>query len=267
MIIIKTQQEIEIMREGGKILARILKMVAEKVEPGIGTKELNTFAEQEIRKAGGWPAFKGYHKFPTTLCTCINSEIVHAPALPDRKLKSGDILSIDVGMRYPARPVRRSPDSEAYRDVGGKGLVTDTSITVPVGKISKEAKKLLSVTKKSLNLAIKKIKPGISLGNISYTIQEFVEKNNFNVVRDLVGHGVGKKVHEEPQIPNYGLKNTGPILQAGMTLAIEPMVTAGDFKVIVDKDKQTFKTKDGSLSAHFEHTVLVIERGSEILTK
>jgi len=250
MIIIKTNKEIEFMRQGGRILARVLKLVAERARPGVGTKELDEFAESEIRKAGGQPAFKGYRGFPSTLCTSINSEVVHAPAIPDRKLKEGDILSLDAGVRYPVK----------------KGMVVDAAITLPVGKVSHKAKRLIKVTKKSLDLAIKKIRPGIYLGDISFTIQNFVEKNNFNVIRELVGHGVGRRVHEEPQIPNYGLKKTGPILQPGMTLAIEPMVAMGDFSVMLDKDKQTFKTKDGSLSAHFEHTVLVTEKGSEVLT-
>lgn len=250
MIPLKTAQEIALMRQGGHILARILKLVEEQVKPGLGTKELDELAESEIRLVGGFPAFKGYRGFPSSLCTCLNEEIVHAPALPNRQLKQGDILSLDLGMRYPAK----------------KGLVVDMAITLPVGKVSKDVQKLIHVTRKALNLAVKKIKPGLHLGDVSLAIQEFVEKNGFNVVKELVGHGVGRKVHEEPQIPNYGLKNTGPILELGMTLALEPMVTMGDFKVILDKDKQTFKTADGSLSAHFEHTVLVTEKGSEVLT-
>ncbi len=251
MIIIKSQQEIKIMRQSGRILAQILNLLVKKVKPGIGTKELNQIAEREIRLAGGWPIFKGYQGFPTTLCTSINSEVVHAPAIPDRKLKSGDILSIDIGIKYPAK----------------NGMITDMSTTVAVGKISKPAKKLIETTKKALNLAIKTVKPGVHLGDISNVIQKYAEKNNFNVVRDLVGHGVGRKLHEPPQIPNYGLPGSGPILQAGMTLAFEPMVTAGTYEVKIDKNGQTYKTKDGSLAAHFEHTILVTKKGSEILTK
>jgi len=251
MIIIKSKKEIETMRQGGKILAQILDMVVKKVKPGVGTRELDQLAEDEIKLAGGWPAFKGYRRFPSTLCTCINDEVVHAPAIPNRVLQDSDILSIDVGMRYPAK----------------NGLVTDMSITVPVGKISKQAKKLINVTRKSLNIAIENIKPNMPLGNTSHAIQEYVEKNKFSVVRELVGHGVGQKVHEEPQIPNYGAKNTGPVLQSGMTLAIEPMVTIRSHEVIVGKDMQTYKTLDNSLAAHFEHTVVVTSSGCDVLTK
>jgi len=251
MIIIKSKDEIEIMREGGKILAQILDKVIKEVKPGMGTRYLDKLAEDEIKLAGGWPAFKGYHRFPSTLCTCINEEVVHAPAIPDRKLKEGDLLSIDVGMRYPAK----------------NGLVTDMATTVAVGNYSRVAKKLMEVTTKCLEEAIKQVKPGANLGNISAVIQKHAEKNKFNVVRELVGHGVGQKVHEPPQIPNYGVKNTGPVLAPGMTLAIEPMVVAGNYEVEIGKDGQTYRTADGSLAAHFEHTVLVTESGVEILTK
>ena len=251
MIPIKTQSEIEIMRQCGKHLARILNLLVKQVKPGINTKDLDQIAEDEIKKINGWPAFKGYRGFPTAICTCINEEIVHAPAKPGRALKDGDILSIDIGLRHPIK----------------HGLITDMAITVPVGKIPKSTKKLLDITKKSLDLAIKKIKPQRYLGDISYTIQNFVEKNKFNVVYELVGHGVGHKLHEPPQIPNYGEKGTGPILKPGMTLAIEPMVVVGEPEVIEDYKTSAFKTKDNSLVAHFEHTVLVTEKGSEILTK
>jgi len=251
MIPIKSKAEIAIMREAGKILAQILDLVLSKVKVGTSTKELDKFAEQEIRKVNGFPIFKGYQKFPTALCACINSEVVHAAAIPDRKLKDGDIFSVDVGMRYPAK----------------NGMIVDMAKTVPVGKISDQAKRLIKITEESLNIAIKKIKSGIHLGDISYAIQYYVEENNFNVVREMVGHGVGKKLHEEPQVPNYGLSGTGPILMPGMTLAIEPMVTIGHWKLIQDKKNYAFKTQDNSLSAHFEHTVLVTENESEILTK
>ncbi len=239
------------MRQGGKILARILNLLQKKVKPGVGTKELNNLAEDEIRLAGGWPAFKGYQGFPSALCTCLNTEIVHAPAIPNRQLKEGDILSLDLGIRYPAK----------------NGLVVDAAITLPVGKVSREVKKLIETTRQALTLAIKKIKPGRPLGDVSAEIQKYAEKNSFNVIRDLVGHGVGYKVHEEPEIPNYCRFDRGPILEPGMTLAIEPMITLGHHAVVVDKNKHTYRMKDESLCAHFEHTVLVTERGSEILTK
>ncbi|MFC1622570.1 type I methionyl aminopeptidase [Patescibacteria group bacterium] len=251
MIPIKNQQEIEIMRSGGKILATLLNLLKKQAQTGIGTLELDKFAENYILSQGGQPAFKGYHGFPSTLCTCLNSEVVHAPAKPNRVLKQGDILSIDVGMRYPAK----------------QGLITDMAITLPIGKIDKLERKLIKTTKDCLAQAVKIIKPGVYLGDVSHAIQTLAEKNNFNVVRDLSGHGVGKKLHEEPQVLNYGLKNTGPILQSGMTLAIEPMLTAGSYEIILAKDKQTYLTRDNSLSAHFEHTVLITPQGAEILTK
>lgn len=239
------------MREGGKILAQVLDLVVKEVGVGVGTKYLDKLAEKKILEMGGWPAFKGYRKFPTSLCTCINDEVVHAPATPDRVLEEGDIVSIDVGMRYPKKT----------------GLVTDMAVTVPVGKVSREARKLISATKKALEMAIKSVKPGKHLGDVSAAIQKEAEKNKFNVVRELVGHGVGQKVHEEPQIPNYGEPGTGPILKPGMTLAIEPMVVMGNYELEVGKNGQTYKTIDNSLAAHFEHTVLVTGKGAEILTQ
>jgi methionyl aminopeptidase len=251
MIIIKNRDQIEQMKKGGVILARILKAAAQIVGPGIGTAELDDFVEREIRVAGAFPIFKGYHGFPTALCTSINDEVVHAPAKPNRILKEGDIVGLDLGLRYPAK----------------NGLVVDAATTVPVGKISKPAKKLMNAAEDALNTAIKKIKPGIKLGDISAAIQVEVEKKGFSVVRDLVGHGVGEKLHEEPQIPNFGLPGTGPVLAAGMTLAIEPMIAAGHYAVVEDRQTGAFKTADQSLSAHFEHTILVTAKGREILTK
>lgn len=248
---IKTPSQIETIRQSGQILARVLNLLIKKVKVGVGTKYLNDLAEDEIIKAGGWPIFKGYQGFPTAICSCLTTEIVHAPAIPDRILQAGDLLTIDAGIRFPAK----------------KGMITDMAITVPIGQISKAEEKLLKVTRQSLDLAIEKIKPGIHLGDLSFAIQEFVEKNGFNVIRELVGHGVGEKLHEEPQIPNYGLKGTGPILKSGMTLAIEPMVSMGHYAIALAKNKITYKMHDDSPCAHFEHTVLVTEKGSEILTK
>lgn len=251
MIQIKSAQQIEIMRAGGKILAHVLKLVGAAVRPGIGTKKLNQIAEQEIIQAGGFPIFKGYHGFPTGLCVSVDDEVVHGPALPNRQLQEGSLVGLDLGIRYPAK----------------NGLITDMAVSVPVGKISPAAQKLLQVTESVLYAAVQNIKAGIHLGDISFAIQTAVEKNGFNVVRELVGHGVGKKLHEEPQIPNYGLLGSGPILASGMTLAIEPMVVAGDFDLIIDPQNKAYKTADGSLSAHFEHTILVTEHGFEILTQ
>jgi len=262
MIIIKTNKEIAIMRRGGKILAEILKKLAAEVKPGVTTGHLEKMACSLIKSAGGRPSFKGYKSmhdsraFPTALCTSINNEIVHAPALPARRLRPGDIIGIDLGMEYPC-----GKDTHGY--------YTDMAVTVPVGKVSKQAKKLINVTKKSLELAIKQVKPNNNLSLIGLAIQTYVEANGFSVVRDLVGHGVGTAVHEEPQVPNYVIKGKAfddVVLKPGMTIAIEPMVNEGGWKVKSGKDGFTIVTADGSLSAHFEHTVAVTEKGCEILT-
>lgn len=261
MIIIKTKREIEILRQGGKILAAIFKKIAKEVKPGITTGYLENLAVGLIKEAGGRPSFLNYKSlmetkaFPTALCTSINSEVVHAPALPSRKLSAGDIIGIDIGMEYPFGP-----------DV--RGYYTDMATTVAVGKINRQARRLLAVTKKSLELAIKTTKPGIALSAMSKVIQEYVESQGLSVVRDLVGHGVGTAVHEEPQIPNYVVESSNSIvLKPGMVLAIEPMVNLGGSAVKSLRDGFTIVTADGSLSAHFEHTVVVTEKGCEILTE
>jgi len=263
MIIIKTEKEIAIMRQGGKILASILKKLIKEVQPGVSTGHLEKMANSLIKQAGGRPSFKGYksmheaYAFPTALCTSINNEIVHAPALPSRKLKLGDIIGIDLGLEYPYS--KNLP-----------GYYTDMAVTIPVGKVSKEAKKIITVTKKALELAIKQVKPNSSLNDIGRAIQQYVEAQGFSVVRELVGHGVGTAVHEEPQVPNYeivdkSMKNI--ILKPGMAIAIEPMVNAGDWKVKNGDDGFTILTNDDSLSAHFEHTVVVTKKGCEVITK
>lgn len=269
MIIIKTEKEIEIMRRGGRILAEILKQLAIAAKPGATTGHLEKMACDLIKAAGGRPSFKGYKSmrdaraFPTALCASINNEVVHAPALPPRKLNSGDIIGLDLGMEYP------SPVSGQKL---GRGYYTDMAVTVAAGKISKQAKKLINVTKKSLELAIKQVKPGNALNDIGRAIQQYVEKQGFSVVRELVGHGVGTAVHEEPQVPNYEISDNSErsgeniILKPGMTIAIEPMVNAGGWKIKTGKDGFTVLTADGGLSAHFEHTVAVTEKGCEILT-
>jgi len=263
MIIIKSDKEIAILRAGGKILSAVLKEVASRVRPGTTTGELEQKAVSLIKAAGGRPAFKGYktihdaRAFPTALCTSINSEVVHAPAVPSRKLNSGDIVGIDIGMEYP---------------FGEKvhGYYTDMAITVAVGKITPAAKKLMKATKKSLMLAIEQVKPGNTLNDIGQTVQDSVEAEGFSVVRDLVGHGVGTAVHEDPQIPNYrilGSNFENTVLAPGMVIAIEPMVNMGGYKVKSLADGFTIATADKSLSAHFEHTVAVTETGHEVLTK
>lgn len=249
MIIYKTQKDIELLAKGGKILGEILKQVAKTVRPGIGTKELDDLAERLILQSGGQPSFKHYRTsndarpFPTTLCTSINDEVVHAPAIPNRILKEGDIIGLDIGMQY-------------------KGLYTDMAVTVGVGQISKQAQRLLNVTQEALSLGLEQVKEGNHLSDIAKAIQAYVEKNGFSVVRELVGHGVGKKVHEDPNVPNFVTEESKLIpIKRGMTIAIEPMVNVGGWQIEVADDDTTFKTVDGSLSAQFEHTVAIDHNG------
>lgn len=250
MSLIKTEAEIKQLRIDGRILAGILKQVADVVRVGVTTGELNELAEKLIDETGGDPSFKGFGKlnpFPAGLCTSINEEIVHG--IPsDRKLKDGDIVSLDIGMER-------------------NGLFTDTSTTVAVGKISKRTKQLIKVTQKALELGIKQCRVGNTLGDIGQAIQSYVEKHGFGVVRDLVGHGVGHGVHEDPVIPNFGAKGAGMRLKEGMVLALEPMVTIGDYNIDHQEDNWTIKTADDSLSAHFEHTVAITKKGPIIITE
>ena len=265
MITIKTAQEIQIMKEGGWLLAKILKELAQKVKPGITTKELDKVASGLVFACGAKPAFLGYQGFPASLCTSVNEQIVHgAPA--ELKLKEGDIIGLDLGILYPAKSCQSCPMAQTCNPAN-EPFFTDAALTVAVGKISPEAKKLIEAAKKSLDIAIEKIKPGVHLGDISFAIQKYVESQGFSVIRDLVGHGVGRALHEEPEIPNFGRPGQGPILKEGMTLAIEPMISAGDFKIKQSKDGFGFETKDRSLAAHFEHTVAVIKEGCQVLTK
>lgn len=260
MITIKKANEIELIRQGGKILGQIMRQLIAEIKPGATTGHLEQMADFLIKQAGGRPSFKGFKSdkddkpFPTALCACINNEVVHAPSLPSRELKAGDIINIDIGMEYPIANKR--------------GYYTDMAATVAVGKVSREAQKLIRVTKRALILGIEQVRPGNSLNNIGKAIEQYVATSGFSVVRDLVGHGVGYDLHEDPQIPNYELSyNKKIILKPGMVLAIEPMVNTGDFKVKTGADGLTILTVDGSLSAQFEHTVLVTEQGHEILTK
>lgn len=273
MIIIKNEKEIELMRQGGKILSGILKKIIAEVKPGIDTGKLEEMACKMIKDAGGSPAFKGYktvldeRPYPTALCTSINSEIVHAPALPPRMLKEGDIIGIDVGMEYPVGVKTKGHQNNNMSKLGG--YFTDMAVTVPVGKVTPEIDKLIKTTKRSLELGIEKVKPGNSLNDIGKAIQEYAEENGFSVVRDLVGHGVGKKVHEDPQVPNFEIKFNdmkNEILEPGMTIAIEPMINLGSYRLKLLRDGFTIATVDNKMSAHFEHTVLVTEHGHEILT-
>ncbi|MFA5047889.1 MAG: type I methionyl aminopeptidase [Patescibacteria group bacterium] len=252
---IKTPQQIKTMREGGKILAKVLDLVIKKVKPGITTGELNKYAEDLIKGYGATASFKNYKAswaddpYPAALCVSVNNEVVHGLPDDDRKLKNGDIVGLDCGLKY-------------------KGLYTDMAKTVVVGGVSKGIKKLLTVTEESLYKGIRQAKVGNRISDISRAVQDHVEKNGFSVVRQLCGHGVGLSAHEDPQIPNYVEKNLPDIkLAAGMTLAIEPMVNAGDYLVETLDDGWTVVTADGKLSAHFEHTIVVTEKGGEIITK
>jgi methionyl aminopeptidase len=253
MIRIKTKEDIEKLREGGKRHAEILRKVSEIVAPGITTKELDEYAHRLIVEGGDKPAFLGYtpegvsYPYPASLCVSVNDEIVHG--IPsDFVLEEGDIVSLDLGLVH-------------------KGMITDGAVTVPVGRVSKTAEKLLEVTKGALNVAIKNIKPGKRTGDIGYAIEEFVKPYGFGIVKILAGHGVGYAVHEDPYVPNYGKPNTGELLRPGMVLAIEPMLTLGTDEVYVTEDEYTYITADAKLAAHFEHTIVVTEDGCEILTK
>ncbi len=255
MITIKNENEIELLRQGGKILGGIMKQLLAEIKPGATTGHLEQMADFLIKEAGGVPAFKGFKSgkrdkpFPTVLCACLNDEVVHAPSLPSRQLKSGDIINLDVGMKY-------------------KNFYTDMAATAAVGKASREAQKLIKVAKQALVVAIEQVRPGNSLNNIGKAVERYVNTTGFSVVRDLVGHGVGYGVHEDPQVPNYDLSyNNKIILKPGMVLALEPMINAGDWRIKDGADGLTILTADGSLSAQFEHTVVVTETGHEILTR
>jgi methionyl aminopeptidase len=246
MILVKTKEEIVIMAEGGNILADIMKELKKRVEPGITTKELDRVAETLILKSGGQPSFKGYQKFPAALCASLNEEIVHAVP-SQRKLKEGDILSLDLGIYY-------------------KGFHSDMAFTLPVGDVPSDVQRIIRVTRKALKRGIKKVKIGNTFGDISNTIQRYVESQGFNVVRDLCGHGIGKELHEEPQILNYGKRHSGPEIKEGMTFCLEPMVTAGGWKLKRSADGFGFETADGSLSCHFEQEIVATKDGAKILT-
>lgn len=255
MIRIKNKQEIETIAEGGRRLSTVITKVKNAAHKGVKLQDLDELAKELIEKQGGRPSFLHYsnspdiEEFPSSICACINSEVVHAFGNRAYELKDGDILSLDIGMEY-------------------MGFYSDMAITFGIGKISEDAKRLIQVTKNVLVLGIKQLKPSKPLSLYSRTVQEYVEKNGFSVVRNLVGHGVGYEVHEEPHIPNY-IDNRFDeiILKPGMVLAIEPMVNMGRPEVEIQDDGWTVTTADGSLSAHFEHTVAITERGCRVLTK
>jgi len=249
VIQLKSGREIELMAAGGKILADTVEHLRASVHPGISTGELDDIAEAFIRSHdGAVPAFKGLYGFPGSICASVNQEIVHGIPSKKRVLREGDIISIDVGVGY-------------------KGYFTDSATTVPVGEISGEAKRLLDVTKASLEAGIAAAKPGNHIGDIGAAVQAVVEAEGFSVVRDLVGHGIGVEFHEEPQVPNYGKPKRREKLVSGLTLAIEPMVNVGGPATKTLSDKWTIVTVDGSLSAHFEHTVAITDDGPRVLTR
>jgi methionyl aminopeptidase len=247
VIILKSRREIERMKVASRIVAEVLEGLQSLVAPGISTNDLDRFAAAEASKRKAKCAFRGYHKYPNSLCCSPNNQVVHGLATKD-PLKSGDIISLDFGVIFD-------------------GFYGDAAVTLPVGEISHEAKRLISVTEESLYCAIKKAIPGNRLGDVSCAVQEYVESRGYSVVRDFVGHGIGRSLHEDPQIPNYGTAGKGIMLKAGMVLAIEPMINEKSHEVKVLSDDWTVVTCDGGLSAHFEHTVAITDNGPEILTK
>jgi methionyl aminopeptidase len=247
MVILKLPEEIERARASNQIVAEVLSKLRDKVKPGVTTRELDKLAEEIAEKRGARPAFKGYRGYPYSLCTSVNEEVVHG--MPSaRILKEGDIVGLDFGVLY-------------------KGFFGDSAITLPVGKIDAAALQLLKVTEQSLYEGIAQAKEGNRLGDISGSVQQTVEAPGFSVVRDFVGHGIGRNLHEEPQIPNYGKKGRGLTLKSGMILAIEPMVNQGDYRVKILQDGWTVVTEDGRLSAHFEHSVAITDNGPDILSE
>lgn len=248
-VVLKSHEEIEKMRRAGRVVREVLELVRDHVKPGATTLDLERVAEAGIKERGARPAFKGYHGYPCVLCTSVNSEVVHGIPSKKRVLKEGDIVSVDCG---------------AVID----GYYGDAAITVPVGEtLAPTTERLLRVTEESLKAGIAVVKPGATLGDIGAAVQGVVEKEGFSVVRDFVGHGIGSQMHEDPQVPNYGEAGHGMKLRAGMVIAIEPMVNAGRPDVRVLKDGWTAVTNDGSMSAHFEHTVAVTDTGARILTE
>ena len=265
MAYIKSQEEINKIIEGGKIMGEILEKISQMVKPGISAWEVDQEAERLIKEAGGRPAFKNFrgHKseppFPSTICASVNEEVVHGIASKEKILKEGDIFSIDIGMQWPAK---------SGMGENGNGYFTDTAITVPVGKIPEKTKQLLTVTKKSLELAIKTCQVGKTIADIGKTIEDYIDPQGYGIVRDLVGHGVGHSVHEDPRVPNYydpQLKKWD--LREGAVIAIEPMITIGDYNVETAEDGWSISTVDKGLSAHFEHTIVITKDGPVVATR
>lgn len=245
-IIIKSEEEIATMRQAGRIVAAVLEMLKSKVKPGMRTEELDVIAVRETEKLGGTPSFKGYHGYPASLCVSVNDEIVHG--IPGKRvLNNGDVVSLDFGAIY-------------------KGFQGDAAVTVGVGNISSQAKELIETTEGALKAGISAGRVGGRMGDISHAIQQYAESRGYSVVREYTGHGIGREMHEEPQIPNFGPAGQGPVLRRGMVFALEPMVNVGDWHTRVGEDQWTVFTSDGKLSAHFEHTVAVTDGKLEVLT-
>jgi methionyl aminopeptidase len=246
MIIYKSGAELEVMRQSGRIVAQILEELEPLVRPGIRTRDLDLYAEKRTRELGAVPAFKGYRGYPASVCVSVNEEIIHG--IPSgRLLQDGDIVSLDFGVLY-------------------EGFFSDSALTVPVGRTTDEAGRLIEAAKKSFFRGLEQVREGNRLSDISAAIQRSVEADGFSVIRQFVGHGIGRALHEEPQVPNFGAPGRGPKLKAGMTLAIEPMIALGGFEVEVLEDGWTAVTRDRSLAAHYEHTVALTENGPEILS-
>ena len=247
MIPLKSDKDLELLRQSGKILARVMRRLGNFVDVGVATSEIDKLAEDLIRQDNALPAFKGYKGYPATICASVNEEVIHG--IPGaRKLEEGDIISLDLGVNY-------------------EGYFSDAAFTIGIGKISPQAKKLITVTKDALSEGIKQARPKNHLGDISYAIQNYVERNGFSVVRQFVGHGIGEDLHEEPEIPNFGLAHQGALLKSGMVFAIEPMVNMGTWETEILENGWTAVTRDRMPSAHFEHTVLITDDGAQILTQ
>ncbi len=247
MIEIKTPEEIRRMRKASQVVAEVLLQLKSRVKPGVSTAELDKFAENSVRELGAVPAFLGYRGYPATLCVSINEEIVHGIPSPGRLIREGDIVSLDMG---------------AVCD----GFYGDAAVTVAAGEVSGQARRLMDVTSRSLELALSEVKAGARLGDVSHAVEKYALENGMSVVREFTGHGIGRHLHEEPSIPNFGKPGFGPVLKAGMTLAIEPMLCLGRADIVIKNDGWTAVSADGSLAAHFEHTVAVTEKGCDILS-
>jgi methionyl aminopeptidase len=245
-IIVKSEREVALMRRAGKIVGTVLDILSREVKAGMRTEELDAIAAEEVERLGGKPSFKGYHGFPANLCVSVNDEVVHG--IPgERILREGDIVSLDMGAIY-------------------EGFHGDSAVTVGVGEVTLKAKELMAATEGALMAGVAAARPGARLGDISAAIQDYAEGRGYSVVREYTGHGIGRELHEEPQIPNFGVPGMGPVLKKGMVMALEPMVNIGDWRTRVAGDQWTVLTADGSLSAHFEHTIAIAGEGAEVLT-